>query len=207
MGLGGLGLYRKVFPKTEEKLPEGKLTELKTSFEIPSDIQTWKHNTSVNRDTLRQIIMINPKTVVDVGAGDGFYCKLIKRFIPNCQVTAIEKNKIYPEKFNLASIYDSVINDDIVTAIKNLSGDLIIFGDILEHLEKKDMLQVLGDSLKHFSYVIVNSPLGFQPQEHEFPEERHRCGIEYSDFENRKVLEFRVFDGNMFNCLLIGKQK
>jgi len=52
-------------------------------------------------------------------------------------------------------------------------------------------------------FVIVNPPLGFQEQKHEYEEEIHRCGLDYSDFEKYNVLEFNVFDETMFNCVLL----
>ena len=193
--------------KMWSNLPKGIITHEKScNIVFPSDIQTWKHNSSVNLDTLRQIIMIQPRTFVDVGAGDGFYGKLVKRFFPICYAIAIEKNKAYLAKFNLASIYDKVIHDDIIEAIEKIDNvELMIFGDILEHLEKGLSTKVLKKGAEKSSFIIVNSPLGFQPQQHEYEEEIHRCGLNYSDFESYKVLEYKEFDKNMFNCLLLGK--
>ena len=151
--------------------------------------------------------MIMPKTFVDVGAGDGFYGKLIKRTIPECKTLAIEKNNVYLEKFELNKIYDELWNEDIITAIdKQESKDLIIFGDILEHLEKQPSSEVLRKSLDKTKFVIINSPLRFQKQEHKYEEEIHRCGLDYSDFEKYNVLEFNVFDEIQFNCVLLGNK-
>jgi len=194
------------FKKT--KLPPGNLTHhKKINIPLPENIQTWKHNHTVNLDTYRQILMIRPKTFVDVGAGDGFYGKLIKRLFPECKTLAIEKNRVYSEQFELNKIYDKLWNEDIITAIDKLEPtDLIIFGDVLEHLEKQPSNEVLGKSLHKAKFVIVNSPLGFQEQKHEYEEEIHRCGLDYSDFEKYNVLEFNVFDEIMFNCILLGNK-
>ena len=188
-------------------LPKGIVTHEKPcNLDFPFDIQTQKHGSTVNLDTLRQIIMIRPRTFVDVGPGDGFYGKLVKRFFPICYATAIEKNKVYLDKFNLASIYDKVIHDDITEAIEKIDNvELMIFGDILEHLEKGLSTKVLKKGIEKSSFIIVNSPLGFQPQQHEYKEEIHRSGLDYSDFESYKVLEYKEFDKVKFNCLLLGK--
>ena len=77
---------------------------------------------------------------------------------------------------------------------ENYPGRILALRIYFNHIVKPFIL-VLLKSIQHYEELV------------EFPEEHHRCGIEYSDFENRKVLEFRVFDGNMFNCLLISKQK
>lgn len=174
---------------------------------IPSYIHTWKHNSSVNDITVEQLLKIKPKNVFDVGAGDGFYGKLLKHLFNNVNVVGIEKNLIYVCEFGLYEIYDALMGDDIVNIICGISGDLIIFGDILEHLEKQDMVSVLKSAVDNFKYVIVNSPLGFQPQDHKYEEEIHRCGIEREDFKDYKVLDFKVYDEIMFHCLIEGKLK
>lgn len=168
---------------------------------------TWKHNPSVNEITIDQILKIKPKSIYDVGAGDGFYGKLLKYLLDyDAQTCGIEKNHIYIDQFGLKSIYDVVIIKDIVDIISKISGDLIIFGDVLEHLEKEGMINVLRTSVKNFKYIIINSPLGFQPQDHVYPEEIHRCGIEESDFKDYEVLDFKVYDEIMFHCLVKGKE-
>ncbi len=172
--------------------------------ELP--FHTWKHNSSVNDITIDQLLKIKPKSVYDVGAGDGFYGKILNYFFDDVNIAGIEKNPIYIDKFNLRKIYSVIIVDDIINVISKISGQLIIFGDILEHLEKEDMIYVLETAVKNFKYIIVNSPLGFQPQNHVYPEEVHRCGIEESDFKRYEVLNFEVYDGIMFNCLIKGKE-
>jgi len=167
---------------------------------------TWKHNSSINDITIDQLLKIKPKSVYDVGAGDGFYGKILNYFFDDVNIVGVEKNPIYIGKFDLRKIYSIIIIDDIVNIISKISGDLIIFGDILEHLEKQDMINVLKTSVNNFRYVIVNSPLGFQPQDHEYEEEIHRCGIEREDFKKYEVLEFKIYDGIMFNCLIKGKE-
>jgi len=199
-----------MFKKFKKKnLPLGNLTHhKKINIPFPHEIQTWKHNQTVNLDSYRQILMIQPKTFVDIGAGDGFYGKLVRHLFPKCKTLAIEKNKIYPEQFGLAKIYDNLWNEDVVTAIDKLTqSDLIIFGDVLEHLDKESSNKVLEKSLNIANFVIINSPLGFQEQNHEYQEEIHRCGLDYADFESHFVLEFNVFDDIMFNCLLLGNKK
>lgn len=175
---------------------------------FPKHIETLKHNKSVNEDTMRQLLELKPNKIVDVGAGDGFYGKLIKYLLPEAFVLAVEKRGDYISQWELDKIYDEVINDDIINVVDELNGDLIIFGDILEHLEEEDATKVLDRSIEIFKYVLINSPLGFQPQEHLFPEEIHRCGLDRNDFENYQVLEFHIYCNNkMFNCLLLGKGK
>lgn len=172
-------------------------------YKLP--FHTWKHNSSVNDITIDQLLKMKPKSVYDVGVGDGFYGKLLNYLFDDVNIAGIEKNPIYIGKFDLRKIYSVIIIDDIIDVITKISGDLIIFGDVLEHLEKQDMINVLKIAVDNFRYIIVNSPLGFQPQNHEYEEEIHRCGIEKEDFKDYKILEFVVYDRIMFNCLIEGK--
>jgi len=177
-------------------------------IELPKHFQTWKHNEVVNEDTMRQLLTLKPSRVIDVGVGDGFYGKLVKYCFPKTFVLAVEKRIDYILNWKLDEIYDEVVCDDIVNVIDKLEGDLIIFGDVLEHLEKIDAVRVLSEAVKRFNYVLINSPVGFQPQEHHLPEEIHRCGFDCEDFEDYQVMEFHTYcDGTMFNCLLLGEKK
>jgi len=172
---------------------------------FPKNIKTWKHNSAVNEDTMRQLLELKPKQIVDVGAGDGFYGKLIKYCLPETFVCAVEKRKDYILQWKLEEIYNKVLNEDIIKAIDIVTGDLIIFGDVLEHLEKKYSVEVLDKAVRKFKNILINSPVGFQPQEHKFAEEIHRCGLDREDFMNYQVVEYHTYCNNMmFNCLLLG---
>lgn len=177
------------------------------NIEFPTHIQTWKHNSAVNNDTMRQILTTAPNVVVDIGAGDGFYGKLVRYCLPMAVTIAVEKREDYILQWKLKEIYNEVLNDDVVRVIDTLTGDLIIFGDVLEHLEKSSFVSVLDVAVKRFKYILINSPVGFQPQPHQFEEEIHRCGISNEDFKNYRIIEYHAYCNNlMFNCLLGGKE-
>ena len=173
-----------------------------------NSIHSAKHNSSTNNTTINQIENIDLLLFVDVGIGDGFYGKLVKYLKPNVYMIGVEKEKSYIEKWNLKNIYNEIINDDIINVIQELKGDLIIFGDILEHLEKENATKVISTSVNNFSYILINSPVGFQEQEHEIHSEIHRCGLSKEDFINYNILNYEEFDDNrMFNCLIKGNKK
>jgi SAM-dependent methyltransferase len=175
------------------------------NLQFPSQIGTFKHNQSVNLDVLRQLLTIHPACVFDFGCGDGFYGKLVKLLYPDTFVTGIEIEKTYINEFKLNNIYDEVYNEDmtsVITSIKTLK-DLAIFGDCLEHLNERDMLYMVDQTVRKFKYTIINSPLGFQKHEHTISSENHRCGITWDVFKKYTVLEFNTYcEDTMFNCLL-----
>ena len=103
------------------------------------------------------------------------------------------------------NFYDHIIHDSIVNVIDDIKGDLIIFGDVLEHLEKPGMESILKKSVENFKWVMVNGPVGFQPQEHEDEEEIHRCGITKDDLTQYNIVEYNQLDKLMMNCLIKGE--
>ena len=178
-------------------------------LEFPKHIHTCKHDNSVNNDTMRQISTIMPKKIVDFGAGDGFYGKLLKYLLPECCVVGVEIETSYPEKFGLANIYDELfvcsLEDFISGIISDNDYDLAIFGDVLEHLEEDSAKEVIKKAVSLFPHIIINSPVGFQEHNHPLESEIHRCGIGRHMFDDYNVVEWHTYNNNtMFNCLLQG---
>ena len=186
-----------------------QLTEEERAF--LKHIHTWKHNGAVNEDTVRQTKMIAPQKAIDFGAGDGFYGKLVKYLFPECYIIGVEMETSYVGKFGLNGVYDLMVVGDLVKLLDKLgSSDLVIFGDVLEHLEEAEAKEVIKKAVDLFPYVLINSPIGFQPNDDDttrkIPSELHRCGIERSTFDDYTVLEWNIYcEGEMFNCLLRGR--
>lgn len=176
---------------------------------IPEYIYTWKHNKSVGEDTMRQIKELSPNKVIDFGAGDGFYCKLLKYINPAIEVVGVEAESSYSEKFGLLELYDRLVIgnlENFINGIKKKDFDLAIFGDVLEHLEKGVVVEVIKKAAMLFPYIIINSPVGYQEQNSEIPSEIHRCGLYRETFNTYNVLEWHSYDDDtMFNCLLKGE--
>lgn len=165
---------------------------------------TCKHNSWVDPHTIRQLKKISPKNILDIGCGDGFYGKLAKYLFPNVYIVGIDANPKWVNECNSLFCYNEVIQGDIVTTIDSLNGEAVIAGDVLEHLKEKDMQYVLDKLVKNFKWIIINSPLGFQPQTHQDTWEIHRCGLIRETFNLYEVIEFN-YNENMFNVLLKGK--
>ncbi len=121
--------------------------------------------------TLQKIEELIPNFVLDVGAGAGVYGRLIREqiagFNPNIgsmkRLDAIEVWEPYISRFNLESIYDSVIRAD-VREWNDFSYDLVIFGDILEHMSKADAVKVWDKVRKQARAAIISIPIVHYPQ-------------------------------------------
>lgn len=93
-----------------------------------------------------------PKTVTDVGPGEGAYAKLFRPHEPEedgVWWTAIEIHKPYVAKYKLKStktrrMYDELHVEDVRDSADHLfHRDLVIAGDVLEHMERDDAVALL----------------------------------------------------------------
>ena len=95
------------------------------------------------------------RTIVDVGAGSGTYPKLLG---PTYIYKAIEIFEPYIKMWGLKDYYSEIIIGDVCD-VKWPTGDCIIFGDVLEHIQKDKAKKVLQKALDTFTYVIVSIPV------------------------------------------------
>lgn len=112
----------------------------------------------------------NISKILDIGAGSGTYIKLIKIKNEVCQKakwTAIEAWKPYIEKYKLESIYDRVINQDARKIDWKTLGhfDVVIAGDVLEHMSKEDAIELVENILNNANTLIISIPIVHMPQE------------------------------------------
>ena len=94
-------------------------------------------------------------TILDVGAGRGTYYFYLSDYFVN--IDAVEVFKPNIEKHHLESLYRKVYNENIKD-FEYEHYDIIIFGDILEHLEVKEAQEVLKYALERCDEVIVAVP-------------------------------------------------
>jgi predicted nicotinamide N-methyase len=112
-------------------------------------------------DSLTQHIVktINPKRILDIGAGGGKYGALLKNVVPECELTALECDEAaFPQLREVG--YHQILP---ITADKlyERSGDLydvVILGDVIEHMlhsQGRDLLEFLNYRSR---YLIVSTP-------------------------------------------------
>lgn len=76
--------------------------------------------------------------ILDIGAGSGTYSDYLKP-LGYINLDCVEVFQNYIEMFNLTSKYNKVINEDATKLNINFSEyDLIIIGDVLEHISEYD---------------------------------------------------------------------
>ena len=114
--------------------------------------------------TIRKIKDINPKTVLDVGAGQGHYLEFIKSYLsPDIIIDGIEAWEPYVDQFNLKERYNNLFIQD-AREFENFQYDLVICGDVLEHMPEKDAINLWDRISKQAKYGLISIPIIHHPQ-------------------------------------------
>lgn len=127
------------------------------------------------------------KTIVDVGAGSGTYRKLLG---DKYYWSAIEVFAPYVEMFNLTELYNEVLVMPVEES-PLINGDCIIFGDVLEHIEKATALCILQKAIDKYKHVIVSIPIGHYPGAIHYGNEKEAHISEWSFDEIKKLANWK----------------
>ena len=147
----------------------------------------------------------NPKSILDVGVGFGGIGVLFREVTDirwgrmkewHTVIHGIEINQAYRNP-----IWDFVYDDVIIgnaldkLPIMPIQYDIIYLGDILEHLEKKEALELLRRAIdKSTGYVVISTPVDFHQNKSEAERfnnrfEEHKCVLEDNDFPKGSIIE------------------
>lgn len=100
-------------------------------------------------------------TVLDVGCGQGDYYEMLKDHFK--KIDAVEIWEPYIEKFKLKEKYSNLYHTNIMNFDFDYY-DIIIMGDILEHLSREDSVNLLNKITNKCKELIVVVPY-YLPQE------------------------------------------
>ena len=122
---------------------------------------------------MEEIRIRNPKYVLDVGIGFGKFGFLCREYLESW------KNRTYPEQWVVIIdgveiwkpfidklpwnkiLYNKIYNEDIYKIIDTLPNyDLIIAGDIIEHLSKEKGTEIIKKLIKKSRCLLVSIPIG-----------------------------------------------
>jgi hypothetical protein len=137
---------------------------------------------------------LDPRRVLDVGVGMGAYGFLLRQYLDiahervaraDWQVTlhGVEVFEGYRNPI-WQYAYDQVIVADIVCSPVTDSYDLIVCNDVLEHMDRKIAVSLVGEFLKHAPVLIATTPNCDIPQGAwgGNEAETHRCVLAPEDF-------------------------
>jgi hypothetical protein len=106
------------------------------------------------------------KSILDVGAGSGTYYDLLhNNGFDTSKMDALEVWLPYVGDYDLPSKYKSVFIEDARTW-QNWKYDLVILGDVLEHMTKDEALAVWDKVAAEAKHAIISIPIIHYPQGH-----------------------------------------
>lgn len=105
---------------------------------------------------------IKPDILLDLGAGAGKYGLMARKNNFALKTIAVETESDYIEKFNLHSIYTEVWNTSCIDLIRpehyGARFDVVIIGDLIEHLKKSDGVDLLNFLIYRSRWIVVQVP-------------------------------------------------
>jgi hypothetical protein len=109
--------------------------------------------------TQEKIVELKPITVLDVGAGQGVYLDLIRQGLgAGVIVNAVEVWQPYIDQFDLENRYDKLFAMD-VKDMSNFKYDLVILGDVLEHMSEESAVDLWDRISKQAKNAIISIPI------------------------------------------------
>jgi hypothetical protein len=132
--------------------------------------------------------VIKPKVVLDIGPGQGTYASLCKS--PGEYWIGVEAWAPYIKQFDLDKLYDQLIVADAryvnLDALK-IKPDLVIMGDVLEHMTKSESKALITEMLRRYKNLIISVPLKHLPQG---PWEGNWFETHVDHWHHKEMLEF-----------------
>lgn len=157
---------------------------------------------------------LQPKKILDVGIGFGRYGFMIREFLEvwnnryhkkdwTIRIDGIEIFEDYITPIH-EYLYDNIHITDIRQFCKNCEKyDLIILGDVIEHMPRNDGFKIIDILKKKCRWMIIQTPLGFmlQPPVFDNMYEEHVSSYNVSDFP---VYRDMVMNDRIFAVLVKG---
>lgn len=136
---------------------------------------------------LEKLQELQPASVLDVGPGAGAYAQLV-RSVPSVEILeCVEIWEPYIAQFGLTSLYDAVHLAD-VREFDDFDFDVVIFGDVLEHMSREDALTVYQRARGQAGAVIFSIPIIHVPQG-PYQGNPHETHVE-DDWHHDEILEW-----------------
>ena len=150
------------------------------------------------RYAVQELQQLRPESVLDVGAGAGVYGRLIRFEVPSVLVLdAVEIWEPYIERFELRDIYDSIFVADIADFTLERQYDMVILGDVLEHLERDIAVDVVTKLRAASKYILLSLPIveWHQGEEEGNPHEAHLHHWSHDEVKSTfKVMRAQTYD-------------
>ncbi len=156
-------------------------------------------------DKIKEFISsINPQRVLDVGCGAGKYADMLKELGVECYLRGVEVDDSYVGEYGLRDKYSDLDVEPIEKWIDRHTDevwDLVILGDVLEHLKKSDGLDLLDFLMYRTKHILIQYPFDFiQYSWRGHPSENHRSVWFREDF---KYPDTQYFQDEIMRLVII----
>lgn len=139
-------------------------------------------------------VLSNPdNAVLDIGCGEGKWGKLFTGKVR--LVDGVEVWQPYIDKYNLVSLYDNLLNIDMKDLTFNKKYDIVVLGDVLEHISREDAVVFLDKLKANVDTIYLTLPITVCIQDGNVignPFETHH--YQWSDKEVRYELGFELLN-------------
>jgi hypothetical protein len=108
--------------------------------------------------SVKKIMSVSPTNILDVGAGSGTYAEALRAAGYYQNIDAVEIWGPYISEFKLLKKYRKVWQEDIRNFDK-FNYDVVIFGDILEHMPKEEAVMVWEKTAEQAKYALISIPI------------------------------------------------
>jgi hypothetical protein len=153
---------------------------------------------------LKQLIALNPLSILDIGAGAGKYGKLLRSALPGCKIDAVEPTKAYIDQFELNSIYNTIYEMNIEEYLDKYPKhkyEVVIIGDMLEHLYRSKVIDYIDFLLYKTNWILCIWPTNLPQDDWEGNGyECHRSNFKLKDLSDKFEVEFytkKFYDWNI----------
>src|SRR5574343_669279 len=102
--------------------------------------------------------------IVDIGPGSGTHVKLLEAPRDMCHWTGVEVWQPYVEKYQLNTLYDTIIVEDSRRWQPSGRYDIAIAGDVMEHMTKEEAKSLYEQLLQTSDLVLMSIPIIHYPQ-------------------------------------------
>lgn len=115
--------------------------------------------------TVDRIRALRPASLLDIGVGAGIYEELLRPVLPDTRFVGVEVFEPYLERFDLPARYDEVLITNVMDLDPLPAADVVILGDVLEHLVHQDALTLWARARRAArKAVFLSLPIVEYPQ-------------------------------------------
>jgi len=143
----------------------------------------------------------------DVGPGEGKFGKMIRElFGKKPRIVAVEPDKEVVKKCKLNEIYNHIEEkraQDLIYRIPDFRTDIVIMGDILEHLKKSDGIDFLEFISYRCKYIILKFPSAYMQYAKKNPFDAHVSIWQPKDFHNNDYVPVVAEEEEKYTNLII----